>query len=259
MFTAASTDIESVFQHAKDAGFKARACSEYMRIHGWIKNRINLDEASILDFGSDQGVTAAAFALRHPKARVIGYDIKPMPRQTLAKIYQTQINCALPDNLGLACADDGPVPAGPFDLIFAWSVFEHIPETSLIDTFQAIRARLKPNGLFFLFSEPLYYSPRGSHLYRYSSVPWHHLLGSIDEVRDQVLSAKVTATELREWQQFLDLNRISANGLRHHAITAGFTVLQERLSKTDLIPPEQLTSVYHLNILQTTSIQLLLQ
>jgi hypothetical protein len=252
-------DLETVFQNAKDAAFKARANSEYTRIHGWIKNRMSLDEANILDFGSDQGITAAAFALRHPKAQVTGYDIKPMPRQALANIYQTQINRALPDNLLLTCADDGPPPAGPFDLILAWSVFEHIPENSLADTFQAIRARLKPNGLFFLFSEPLYYSPRGSHLYRYSSVPWHHLLGSIDAVRDQVLSTSVTATELREWQQFLGLNRISANGLRHRATAAGFTVLQERLSKIDVVPPEELTSIYHLDILQTTSIQLLLQ
>ena len=215
--------LEKAFEEAKDAGFRGRANSEYKRIKGWTGERVNLDKARILDFGCGQGIAATSFALRHPNAQVTGFDIEPINQQQLARIYETQVGLQLPPNVTFTSAHPGEIPAGeqPFDLIYAWSVFEHVREDLMVDLFKSLKNRLAPKGSLFVQVSPLYFSPQGSHLYKYFKSPWHHLILSLDELREGVVSAEFRPTETREWRQFMELNRLTAHEIIGRAGTAG--------------------------------------
>ncbi|CCD91737.1 conserved hypothetical protein [Bradyrhizobium sp. ORS 375] len=254
-------NLEKMFEAANDAGFKGRAISEYKRIRGWVGDRINLDTARVLDFGCGQGIAAASFALRHPKAQVTGFDIEPVNQQQLANIYRAQSGLSLPPNISFTSAHPGEVPPGeqPFDLIYAWSVFEHVREDVMIDLFSSLKKRLAPNGLLFVQVNPLYFSPQGSHLYKYFKSPWHHLILSLDELREGVLSAEFQPTETREWRQFLELNRLTAQDIIGRAGAAGLKRLRDQFFQTDQIPPPRLARVYNPDVLRTTEFMALFE
>ena len=251
--------LESVISSAKDAGFRARATTEYNRIRGWTKTEVNWDSPRILDFGCGSGVAATSIALRHPKAQVFGVDINPISIRALAGTFSDQTGLAIPDNVSFSLIRSGELPAeSDFDLIYAWSVFEHVQEDCIIDIFRDLKSRLKTDAKLFLVTEPLYYSPNGSHLYRYHKTPWHHLIMSLDKLRDGVISENAEETQLREWQQFMDLNRLTAQQIREAAVSAGFEVLREQIFRTGQEPPERLTHIYQAEVLTATGVQLLL-
>jgi SAM-dependent methyltransferase len=251
-------EVEKAIQSAADDGFKVRATSEYNRIKGWVRGEIDLSTAQILDFGCGDGVPAASFALRHPGATVFATDVEAVSPATLERTLQRQVGMNMPKNLYLSTIRAGKLPdQGDFDLINAWSVFEHVHEDWIEEILRELKKRLKRRGRLFLMSEPLYFSPRGSHLYRYFEAPWHHLLLSFDALRNAVISEQAGEREIREWQQFLELNRMTAQQLRELALGVGFSVAREQVFRTDLIPPVRLTQIYHLEVLLTTGVQIM--
>ena len=256
--SATEKSLEKLLASASDAAFKARATSEYNRIRGWTKSEIDWTAPRILDFGCGSGIPATSFALRHPDAKVFGVDVNPISEAALAKSLKEQTGLSVPDNVSFSLIKNGELPnEGDFDLIFAWSVFEHIHEEWMVDIFRDLKSRLKSNGKFFLMTEPLYYSPRGSHLYRYHKAPWHHLTLSLDKLRAGVISEKAEDTQLREWQQFLDLNRFTSHQLRDTAVRAGFELRREHIFTTEEVPPERLTRIYNPEVLTASGVQLL--
>lgn len=159
--------LESVFDGAIDPSFKARAISEYRRIRSWTQGHVDLDSANILDFGCGEGVAAASFALRHPGAKVTGVDVAPPRLDPLRSAYKNQIGLDLPDNLSLQTVVDGSfLHEKLFDLAYAWSVFHHIPRSQAVDVAKEIRECLAEGAFLFVQVEPLYFSERGSLLYR---------------------------------------------------------------------------------------------
>jgi len=253
-------DLEAALENAEDAGFRARAISEYRRIRNWVGDRIDFDKARVLDLGCGQGIAAASFALRHPGARVMGIDIEPINESILADIYRRQIGRDLPGNLDLVTISPGEIPGTEkFDLIYAWSVVEHVREDMLVSLFQDLKSRLAEGGVIFVQVNPLYFSPQGSHLYKYFSSPWHHLILSLDQLRDGVLSAHSPATESREWRQFLELNRLTAQDIIGRASAAGLKRPREQFFKTDIVPPPRLARLYNNDALTTVEFMALFE
>ena len=254
---AALNRVEQVFATAPDPAFRARCVSEYKRLHGWVRDRVDWSSARILDFGCGEGHAAASIALRHPGAQVVGLDVVPVSVSALRLKLEAQTKLQLPPNLEwVDDIDDGSIAHIEFDVAFAWSVLEHVSREWLVETLSEIRERLRPGGYFFVWCDPLYHSPRGSLLHRYDLHHWHHLLTSLEQLRETVLSQS-SATSAREWQQFLELNRLTADDILEAGVQAGFQVDRELRFRTEQRPPERLLRIYDLDVLTTTSTQIL--
>jgi SAM-dependent methyltransferase len=252
--TAEVPSIDVIFERATDKAFKARATFEYQQVRKWAGHRIDFSTARILDFGCGQGVAAASFALRHPEARVIGVDIEPVLVPQLSNLLKAQIGHTIPSNVSYRTIPLTPFSNEQFDLIYAWSVFEHIKEDKIVDTFAMLKDHLADNGVLFVCCNPLYFSPHGSHLYKYFKSPWHHLLLTLDELRGGVVSDVFLSSEAREWQQFLQLNRLTAHDIIVRASAAGLKCIRQHLSKTDMAPPPKLARLYDNDALTTTEL-----
>ncbi len=232
-----------------------------MRKHeSWVGDKINFENARILDNGCGQGIAAASFALRHSQSTVLGVDVEPHSERHLGDILKKEIGRDIPANLRFETVELTKIPGNEtFDFIYAWSVFEHIREELLVDTFAALKQRLSKGGFLFIFSNPLYFSPQGSHLYKYFKSPWHHLTLPLDQLREGVVSSDFRASEIREWQQFLQLNRLTALDLMGRASGGGLKRLRHHMSKTELVPPPRLTRVYDNDALTTTGLTAIFQ
>jgi len=254
-----SPQLEDAFGNATDLAFRTRAVSEYERISAWIGNIVDLGNARILDFGCGQGIATASFALRHPQAAVTGFDIAPVDVDHLARLVKAQVGCGLPPNLNFESAKDGRLPSGEYDLIVAWSVFNHVPENQMVETFEKLKSELRPNGLLFLQIAPLYFSAEGSLLYKYFKSPWHHLQLPLDTLREGVFAKGMTETQTREWQQFLGLNRLTGEDILGRASAAGLKRRRALYSKTNLVPPPRLSRLYNLDALVTNEVTALFE
>jgi 2-polyprenyl-3-methyl-5-hydroxy-6-metoxy-1,4-benzoquinol methylase len=246
---------ESAFSSAKDPAFRARAVSEYMRIRKWLGRNVNFETSSILDFGCGQGIGAASFALRHPGASVWAVDVAPPDVSILESRLESQLGVGIPENLNFSSNLDEILEREMrFDLIYSWSVFEHVRASELAGLFKKIKHCLSTDGRFFMQVSPLYFSPRGSHLYRYFSSPWHHLTLSIDEIREALFAATTEKRRERGWRQFIELNRLTATDILGQATTSGLKLIRKELSKTDKIPPPSLVHVYNEDALLTEEV-----
>jgi SAM-dependent methyltransferase len=255
-------EIEGKLAAAPDLGFRARALHEYRTVRKVTEPHVSLDSARILDFGCGEGIAAASFALRFPEAAVFGVDVLPPNKKRLQQKFRQQIALDLPSNLTLTSSKPGTLPdeIADIDLIFAWSVFEHVSFSQLIDTMRLLRGRLRSGGVFFLQISPLYFSPKGAHLYRFDSTPWLHLLHEADALKAMVMNAEMPeATKLHEWRQFETLNRATADDIIAAALAAGFSLaFEERLRVPDE-PPPRLIRAYNRDALVTDEIRLLLR
>ena len=249
--------LEDRFSRAPDPGFRARATSEYRRIFGWVRDLIDLNSATILDFGCGQGIAAASFALRHPNSRILAHDIAPISTTALSKVLRQQIDEDLPENIEFI--QPTLLQPGTVDLIYAWSVFEHVSREDIVATLRLLSGLLSQSGVMFIHCEPLYFSPAGSHLYKYFDAPWHHLLTSIETLRNTVISEQAKEREAREWQQFIALNRVTSHDIERYINEANLTIMRRQLFATEALPPDELRHVYNDAALSTTGVQFLLK
>ena len=232
---------------------------------------------ALLDFGCGGGITTLGVALRLPETEIHGVDIREKFRQ-LPEMANDQLGLErLPDNLHLRQI----VPLQPLapdhelDAIFSWSVFEHVPQEQIPLIFSDLHAALKPEGLFFLQIEPLYYSPWGSHLRRFIDKPWAHLLWPAEKLRQAVLEYEgdippqhqghqYHARDMESFKkfhlgEFESLNRITANNILKALREAGFRILKEQRLKMDISVPRELLETYDEEILLNNGLLVLAQ
>ena len=234
---------------------------EYRTIRRFVRDRVSLDSARVLDFGCGEGIAAASFALRHPAAKVFALDIVPPDFGLLRQKLADQTSLELPTNLALFCGDPGTLPEEicDLDLIFAWSVFEHVNFSQLTETMRLLRGRLGVGGALLIQINPLFFSPRGSHLYRYDASPWVHLLCQADALKTVVMNSSwPEKVKLREWAQFESLNRATGGDIKDAAGNAGLSIVLEEQLRIAETPPPRLLRVYHEDVLMTEEIRLLL-
>lgn len=255
-------DIDKILAGIENPSVRGRCVHEYKTVRRMVAKRVSWESARVLDFGCGEGIAAASFALRHPSSTVLAVDILPPRPEHLGKILQDTTKLELPDNLKLLSSPPGTLPreAADLDLVFAWSVFEHVNFADLTATMSLVGERLKPSGTFFLQINPLFHSPRGAHLYGYNSTPWVHLLTQHDALERIVMGAETVALTSRErvWEQYETLNKATAEDILGAARAAGFDVLKEERLKTDLEPPERLARIYLPDALTTEEIRLVL-
>lgn len=105
--------------------------SDWTCEYGGIRGR------DILDFGCGEGTTAIGLALQHGPKRVVGVEIHP-EMDRCEPLAREQLGLtALPANLHLRRVVPGSVhdPSDRFDVIYSWSVFEHLERRLLGETF----------------------------------------------------------------------------------------------------------------------------
>ncbi len=93
-----------------------------------------------------------------------------------------------------AVAEALPAPDESFDLVYTVNCLEHLPR--LGESFAEAARVLRPGGVLFASTEPLYFSAFGHHLDDIFPLPWGHLLWEPAELADLVVRESGAG---REW------------------------------------------------------------
>jgi len=225
-------------------------------IANWMVEHGGLADKDILDFGCGEGTMAMGIALRHQPRRIVGVEIHKEIENCLPYAARELGIETLPPDLELKRIQPEAKLAdfGQFDLIYSWSVFEHVDQSLIFDCFWKIRAALKPKGLMFLQTTPLYYSAEGSHLKPWIPEPWAHLWMQRSEFYDK-LRTKLTPEEASHLQHvFETLNKTTAPALLRAAREAGFEILREYRTRDESKPPDSLLDVFNEDVLTTNQL-----
>jgi ubiquinone/menaquinone biosynthesis C-methylase UbiE len=176
----------------------------------------DLTKARLLDVGTGRGelVWAAANELRQS----IGVDLDARGLRAAANEA-----AAWPQTRGrpsFVQSDGGRLPFSDatFDVVASYWAFEHFEGYRSV--FAEFGRLLKPGGTAYLEFGPLFYSPLGSHLYRFLFIPWVHLL--FDE---EVIFTYLRQLGQEEWiDAFKGLNRLTIGGFRQLVEDSRMTV-----------------------------------
>ena len=239
-----------------------------------VPRHCTLGGCRILDFGCGDGAASLGVALQ-VGAEVAGVDLARsfdhLPALAKKNLYLEQ----LPANLSFhEVLPDRPLPFadGFADLVYSWSVFEHVADAraSLVE----IARVTKPGGYLFTQIDPLFYSPYGSHLWRLVREPWAHLRLTNDELtalasaapndipasEQDVLYRTNTFDDVKRYllKEYSRLNRITADQLCELVSGAGFRLCNKKLTFADeQVPDELLAKGYSKEQLMTQQIVLL--
>lgn len=247
-------------------------------LHQWLGAALDVRTARLLNFGCGDGISDLALVLRHGATRIHGVDIR-REYAKLPRIAREQLGMArIPAALTFETIAPGAPLAGRhhgFDGIMSWSTFEHVRRDQLLPIFRDLHACLRPGGVFFLQIEPLFYSPWGSHLRRYIETPWQHLRVPEDELWREIEAHQgpIAADEVDfgfadfgvdgykrfVFEQYRELNRLTADELVALVEQAGFVVERQERRSVDVPPPPELVARHGEAVLRNNEIFLLLR
>ena len=194
---------------------------------------ITLAGKLVADIGSGDGIIDLGFMTKARPAKLVGFDIRPTDTDALRRSASAAgIEEPFPDAEALAFVRSEPsrlpAPDGTFDLVYTWSVFEHVSQP--VRMLQEVRRVLKPDGLFFLQLWPFFASQHGGHasmavkdrsrIYDSRLSSWSQLLRG-RQGTDPTRSAD---------DEFRSLNRITIDGLQRALLAAHL-----RIAKIELI------------------------
>lgn len=229
-------------------------------LHDWVSPYMSLDGARILDFGCGEGITALGMALRHRPELVLGCDISAEVDHCSALAERHFGLKQLPPHLILRQTVPGKLmpEAVDLDLVYAWSVFEHVSQDIFDMTLRKLHRRLKPGGLLFIQIAPLYYSSQGSHMMSKLPEPWGHLRMQQNLFMDSLFRACPDKGEFHLlYGTYQTLNRITAPALQAAVEAAGFDIVRAYTTTEDITPPAYLLQVYREDVLRTNQVALL--
>ena len=246
----------------KDEVLRTKFITLPATIAEWVGDYAPLADAEILDFGCGEGITALGLALQYAPARVVGVDIMPDPERCLPVAKKELGLSSLPDNLELHRVKPGFLHNAndSFDVIYSWSVFEHVDMRVIDDVIELLYNSLKPEGVVFIQIAPLYYSSEGSHLYDFIREPWGHLLHQANIYSSKLMTA-VDNEDLRNslMSTYTTLNRITAPELERRFKNKHFEIIRKYTTRDELDPPDSLTEIYNRDVLTTNQVVLLLR
>jgi SAM-dependent methyltransferase len=226
-------------------------------LHMWMAPHGGLAGRRVLDFGCGSGTSAAGIALLGGAELVVGVDINPESRACESFLREALGQDGLPPNLRFEEIRPGETTSmDDIDIVFSWSVFEHVDERILADVLDALVAKVRPGGYFFVQISPLYFSPEGGHLWAIGYGAWEHLLSQSANVEADIAAAPDLSAETKAGlvAMFRTLNRITADDLLERFEAAGLTLLREQRDRTDREPPVCLTRAYTMDALTTYQI-----
>lgn len=265
-------------QKITDEWFRAHFDYAADVVHHWIGGVLDVRTARLLNFGCGDGITDLSLVLRHGATAIHGVDIRreyaKLPRIAAEQLGMHRLPSALTFETiapGASLAADHP----QYDGIMSWSTFEHVQRDQIAPILSDLHACLRPGGYLFIQIEPLFFSPYGSHLRRYDNVSWHHLLASEEELWATLQSHQgpIEASEVDfgfsdfgpdgykrfVFNEYLALNRLTADELVAFAERAGFSVVRKELRQLDMAVPNTLLDLYPRELLLTNEIFLLLR
>jgi 2-polyprenyl-3-methyl-5-hydroxy-6-metoxy-1,4-benzoquinol methylase len=240
-----------------DETYRAKFLNVPDIIADWVRDHGGLEGRRILDFGCGEATMALGIALRHGAERVVAIDTHSEIDN--CRVYaKAQLGLdSLPDNLELVRMEpDAPLDTlGTFDVIYSWSVFEHVSQDLIIDCFEKMKRVLRPGGVMFLQTTPLYYSAEGSHLKPWVPAPWAHLAMQQD-LFYAALRAKTDSEEqaLHLIWVYETLNRVTAPQLLRAAKRAGFKIVREYTTVEEFEIPEDVKEIYNEDVLRTNQL-----
>lgn len=259
-----------------DAWFEAHFNYAADVVTEWV-GKSCLEQGHTLDFGCGDGITALGLILKHQARKITGVDIS-RTHQGLANLANTQISLdRLPRELAFKRihAGDRFSLQSPCDLVISWSTFEHIELSYMQGILDNLHRALKPDGLFFLQINPLYFSPYGSHLSRFKLPAWAHLQWSSEQVTDAVMAfaGEIPTDELEEnfrtrdfatykmfvLNEYRQLNQLTSRQLIQLLNENGFEVVREAYGQVSLAAPADLLEKFSQHDLLTDEIRLLLK
>ena len=186
----------------------------------------------VLDLGCGEMLMTFGLAAKGA-AEVVGIDIAPLdPEGAVEKIVGAGFGEveALRDRV-IAVTYDGermPFPDEHFDVVFSWGVMEHVNDVPAV--LSEIKRVLKPGGVAFIKVFPWFHCYYGSHLSDFLDKPFAHLTTSDAEMRGMIERAAHVQTILdpnlilgHMWEEYLTLNRYSANMFYRDVRKAGFS------------------------------------
>ena len=174
----------------------------------WLQQRFGLEGKRCLEVGCGRGEVVRALAERYG-CEAVGVDV----------VRYAEWEAALPPGGALHLRDIATAPIedlGQFDLIFSFSVWEHMREP--LEALRATKRLLAPAGDFFL-SANLYRGTQASHRYREVFFPWPHLLFG-DEVFEQFYAKLGKPSVRAAW-----VNRLCGAEYERYFEQLGFSVL----------------------------------
>lgn len=222
-------------------------------LSNWMADRGGMAGKQVLDFGCGTGLTAAGVALGSG-AHVTGVDINP--EAAACDPFLTKHGFERPDTLTFAEIRPGQtIEGGPFDLIYSWSVFEHVNNRIYDSVLGDLYDRMRPGGLFFVQISPLFFSPEGSHLWAIGYKDWEHLHAQTSDVHGDIMKSDLPDTEKQHLIGMYDtLNRVTADDLIARFQRAGFKLVREQRNTVDKEPPSDLLRAYQRDALTTFQI-----
>jgi SAM-dependent methyltransferase len=229
---------------------------------------------AIVDFGCGDGATALGIA-HSTEANVIGMDLYRSFEHLPALAAQNLGGDGIPGNLAFeqnTLGEPLPLATQSVDLVYSWSVFEHLADVR--GTLSEFARVVRPGGAIFIQIEPLFFGPFGSHMQRLVDEPWAHLAHDegefiamlqaaedhVPESERDVLYRTHAFDDLKRHliEEYRSLNRITADELVRDIETAGFTIEDERRIRAEgLVPDERLLARYSDDLLLTNQVVVL--
>jgi trans-aconitate methyltransferase len=244
----------------RDPGMRVRFMDLPDIIHDWLSPHLPLEGARILDFGCGEGVTALGMAVRYRPNLMLGCDISAEVHHC-ADIAGTHFGLKeTPANLRLMHVEPGSLipEAVDMDMVYAWSVFEHVSQDILGNTLDLLHGCLRDGGYLFIQIAPLFYSSQGSHMQEKVPEPWAHLSMQHNLFMHRLSLACSNAAEYHRLAgTYLTLNRITVPTLLDAISSAGFERVRTYTTKEDLKPSASLLTAYREEVLCTNQVAVL--
>jgi SAM-dependent methyltransferase len=227
-------------------------------IANWVEPYVGLKGRRILDFGCGEATTALGITLLHQPELMVGVDVHPQFERCESLARKFKGIERLPDNMKFELVERGNISSyDDFDIVYAWSVFEHVDQKLFDGIIRSLHEKLRDGGLLFIQIAPLYYSAEGAHLWDLGWTRWEHLTMQIDHVYDALYKNLSKPHADRHWFMFSTLNRITAPKLIADVARQGFKILRQYTSEHQAVPPDDLLSVYKREVLVTEQVVVL--
>ncbi len=254
---APSIPVVSAEMRSQDPDFYQKVIGLPETISNWLQNRTDPETARILDFGCGHGETALGTALRFPDAKVFGVDLTTSADALRARSKKMLPEVAYPDNLRIQQITAGDVPTfgAKYDIIYSWSVVEHIDTGALDEVLSQLSDALNDDGWMFVQIAPLYYSAFGHHVSWGPGFAWAHLTDQADKFEKKLsdfTSDEHKAAELTSCYE--TLNRLTAEELKDRLERAGFFVDAQYRTPLTKDMPDRLLYAYRRDVVETEQV-----
>jgi SAM-dependent methyltransferase len=209
-------------------------------------DKVQLEGATIADIGSGDGIIDLGVLLKARPAKLVGFDIRLTDTEALRRAMAAAgLVEDFPDADRLAFVESGtarvPAPDQTFDVVFSWSVFEHVDHP--IAMLQEVHRILKPEGVFFLQLWPFFGSQHGGHLWQSIDEPFVHLKRSPFELEQELKGKRGTDPSRPADDEFRSLNRLTIDGLQRAFLAARLRIGKVELSAETVHIPSSLASL----------------